>query len=175
MDSTPEAYAQAAVQARREGRGEDARQHAEQAVALCREQGLREKLARALMLVGQVMRDAGQPAAALKPYEEAAGISREVDSSLRYAHTLRHLADLHCDLGELDLAEKAYTEALGIYRSEPNPNPCDLANAVRAYAVLKDAAGAAEAARPLWQEARGLYEKLGIEEGVEECDARLRA
>ena len=170
---TIEQLAQEAAHARREGRFEDACLSAAKAVALCREVGSDQKLVRSLMLLGQIERDTGHRERALEHYEEAAAISRRVDTPLRFAHTLRHLADLHCELGNLALAEASYRESLGIYRSERGASPGDLANAVRGFAVLKDSAGASEQARVLWEEARGLYSNLGIENGVQECNARL--
>ena len=125
------------------------------------------------MLLGQIERDTAHRKRALKVYEEAAIISREVDQPLRFAHTVRHLADLHCELGSLNLAERFYNESLGIYRRERDATPVDLANAVRGYAIMKDSAGATEQARVLWEEARSLYSALGVEAGVNECNARL--
>ena len=170
---TIEQLAQEAVDARREGRLEDARLSAEKTVALCREAGLNQKLVRALMLLGQIERDTAHREKAVKFYEEATVISREVDEPLRFAHTVRHLADLHRELGSLDLAEGFYNESLAIYRRERDASPGDLANAVRGFAVMKDAAGASEQAKVLWEEARRLYSALGVDEGVEECNAHL--
>jgi tetratricopeptide (TPR) repeat protein len=168
-----EQLAQEAAHARREGRLEDARFRAAEAVAICREAGTNQKLARALMLLGQIERDTAHRETALQLYEEAAVISREVDQPLRVAHTVRHLADLHCEMGTLDVAEGFYNESLEIYRGERDASPGDLANAVRGFAVMKESAGASEEARVLWEEARTLYSALGLEEGVEECNARL--
>ena len=74
----------------------------------------------------------------------------------------------------LDLAEQLYEKTLAIQRHEPDTHPGNLANAVRAFAVLKDKAGKSDEGRPLWEEARGLYARLGVAEGVAECDERLR-
>jgi tetratricopeptide (TPR) repeat protein len=170
---TIEQLGQEAVQARREGRLADAYHSAEKAVALCREIGPKQSLVRALMFLGQIERDAARRESALIPYEEAAALSREVDEPLRIAHTLRHLGDLHCEMGRFDLAEGYYKESLGIYRKERVASPGDLANAVRGFALMKDAAGANEEAMVLWKEAGGLYKTLGIEEGVKECNTHL--
>ena len=76
-------------------------------------------------------------------------------------------------MGRFGLAEGHYKESLGIYRKERGASPGDLANAIRGFAVIKDAVGAKEEAMVLWEEARGLYKTLGIEEGVKECDSHL--
>jgi len=170
---TVEEFAQRAVAARRDGRLSDARRDAEAAVALCRQVGPPGKLVRALMLLGQIERDDKQRGKALQHYEEAAIISRKEEEPLRCAHTVRHLADLYCDMGKLDLAENCYQESLALYRDNKGASAGDLANAIRGFAVMKDAAGSSGEARPLWEEARDLYASLGVDEGVEECNARL--
>lgn len=172
-DSTIGQLGQEAVHARREGRLADARRTAGKAVELCREVGPKQRLVRSLMFLGQLKRDTAQRESALKLYEEAAALSREVDGPLRFAHTVRHLADLYCEVGRLDLVERFYKESLGIYRMQKGASPGDLANAVRGFAVMKDAAEANEEARALWEEARSLYSALGVEEGVEECNSHL--
>jgi hypothetical protein len=75
-------------------------------------------------------------------------------------------------------AEPCFNEALGIYRQEEKTHDLDLANAIRPLAILKESVGDASTAAPLWEEARSLYESLGIQEGVSECSkhlARLRS
>ncbi len=170
---TIEELAKLAVHARREGRLPDAIRNAEEAVALCRNGGDRTTLVRTLMLLGQIERDCEQSEKALEHYEEAVGLLGNEDDPLRYAHTVRHLADLYCELSKLELAEARYNEALAIYRRENGASPGDLANAVRGFAVMKDAAGSTEEARLLWEEACNLYADLGVKEGIAECSARL--
>jgi hypothetical protein len=48
-----------------------------------------------------------------------------------------------------------------------------LANAIRGFALLKEATGALRDARMLWEEARSLYAEAGVKEGVDECSTRL--
>ncbi|MEM1226142.1 MAG: tetratricopeptide repeat protein [Planctomycetota bacterium] len=166
-------YCQMASVARREGRPDDAKSSAEQAVILARASGNDAELVRALMMLGQVERDNDRHPEALKSYQEAVRLSRIVDPPTRFAHTLRHLGDLHTERGQLTEAETHYAEALDIYRTSDDTTPGDLANMLRAYAVMKDAAGSAVDARRLWTEARRLYQSLGIQEGVDECDTRI--
>ncbi len=156
-NTTVDQLALEATRARREERFTDARRHAEDAVALCRQVGRNRKLVRALMLLGQIERDTAQGERALELYEEAAAVSREVDRPLRVAHTVRHLGDLLRELGKLAPAEHCYKESLDIYRGEKDTSAGDLANAIRGFALLKDSAGAANEARALWDEARTLY------------------
>ena len=172
---TVKQLAQQAANARREGRLSEARRDAEDAVNLCRQVGTEERLVRVLMLLGQIERDSDENEKARRHYEEAVRHSRMHDEPARFAHTVRHLADLYCEEGEIDLAKASYEEALAIYRRDQNTSPGDLANAIRGFAVMKDAAGATEEARSLWEEARCIYASLGVEEGVEECSTRLRS
>ena len=162
-----------AGKARREGRLAEALADAEAVVALCRSKGASVLLVRALMFQGQIERDSKQNDRALRSYEEAVSLSREVDVPLRLGHTIRHLADLQCDVGHLEAADSLYRESLAIYRTQPKASPGDLANAVRAHAVLKDAMKMSCEARILWEEALALYDSIGLDEGVEECRSHL--
>ncbi len=164
-----------AAQARRENRLSDAYRDAEEAVRLSRLAGTRAGLSRALMMLGQIERDEDRAEHALPYYQEALSLCREEGDSLRLAHTVRHLADLHRGACRLDLAASCYDEALTLYRTDQRTSPLDLANAVRGFALLKDGRGETEEGRRLWAEACALYLAGGVEEGVEECRARLRA
>ena len=62
-----------------------------------------------------------------------------------------------------------------LYRGDPETEPLNLANALRGYALLKQALGDVEATRASFKEARELYAELGIDAGVEECDRCLGA
>ena len=172
-DNAIEIYGLRASQARREGRLIDAISNAKEAIALARKYDDDMKLVRALMLLGQVERDRARHSDAFVHYREAVNLSRTVDPPTRFAHVLRHLGDLYSDRGEFNEAETCYAEALDIYRTSEETTPGDLANVIRSYAVLKDAAGSVIEARNLWVEARLLYLSLGIQEGVDECDARI--
>jgi hypothetical protein len=68
------------------------------------------------------------------------------------------------------LAEPCYQEALGLYRSHGNSSSLDTANAIRSLAVLRW-----DQSRALWEKARTLYTALGIEAGVQESEARVKA
>jgi len=106
-------------------------------------------------------------------YEEASSLLRGSSNRLKFAHTVRHLGDVYTEQQDWSRAEPCFIEALDIYRSHPSPPTLDLANAIRAYAVLKSARGKHEEARELWAEAGQLYETAGISEGVEECKRRV--
>ncbi len=159
--------------ARRENRLDDAHRDLVEAVALCRQASADRELVQALKALGQIERDQGNGEAARLLYEEAVAICRGQDDPLTLAHTVRHLGDVHLDAGRMELAEPHYDEALVVLRSQEKTHPCELANAIRPLAILKDATGKGGDARRLWEEARGLYEAAGVQEGVDECSERL--
>ena len=163
---------EAAQLARREHRLADAHRDLVEAVRLCRQSGERRDLIRALKALGQIERDLGRGDAARPLYEEAVTISREDGDPLMLAHTIRHLGDIHRDAKRLADAELCYHEALALYRAHET-DPLDLANAIRPLAILKEATGKAEEARPLWEEARELCMAVNVQEAVAECAARL--
>jgi tetratricopeptide (TPR) repeat protein len=174
-----------ARQARREGRHHDAKRDLIEAVDLCRKSGARSELARALADLGQIERDLHHADAALEHYEEAVAIYRSKGSTkgstegsaegndLRLAHTVRHVGDIHRSAGHAALAEPCYDEALNLYRANPQTTPLDLANTIRGLAILKCDTVDAPRAVSLWTEARSLYAKAGVNEGVAESDRRL--
>lgn len=90
------------------------------------------------------------------------------------AHTIRHLGDLHRHAGRLELAEGSYGEAWTLYRGEETTHPCNLANAIRPLAILKERLRDVAEATRLWEEAKGLYTEGALQEGLDECSDRLR-
>jgi len=122
---------------------------------------------------GEQARKRGDLHAAQRHYEQAVAEMRTSGDQLKFAHTIRHLGDVHRQQKHWPEAEICYIEALGIYRTHPSPNALDVANAVRAYAVLKSDTGEDEEARPLWIESRDVYQSLGIQAGVDEYNRRF--
>jgi tetratricopeptide (TPR) repeat protein len=152
---------------------EDAHRHFTQAVAVGRRTGSSPALVRALKGLGQIERDLGRGDCGLPLYEEAIRICRSEGAALRLAHTVRHLDDIHQDAGRSELAEPCYREALAIYRSHGQTTPLDLANTLRPFAILQETLGQPEQAIDLWTEARDLYARLNLREGVAESTDHL--
>jgi ankyrin repeat protein len=144
---------------------DEARELFAAAAALAREGAARRELVEALKGLAQIARDHGRHDEALPFYEEAVSICRDVADPLLLAHTLRHLADLHHDGARDGLAGPLYAEALAIYRAADAP-PLDLANAIRALAIVKDS-------EELWEEAFHLYVATNVPPGVAETALRL--
>jgi len=163
-----------ALQARRENRFDDAKRDLVEAVALCRKADEPGELARALAGLGQIERDMHHNDAALRHYEEAVALYRDQGDPLKLAHAIRHVADIHRHVGNHRLAESCYDETLRIYREHPETSSLDLANALRGWALLKEAVGDIEEARARWQEAGRLYADVHVETGVTESNRRLK-
>ena len=159
--------------ARRQSRLSDSHRDSNEAVLLCRKNGDQDCLIRALRMLGQIERDKKQPERALPHYHEAVALCRREGGALRLAHSIRHLGDLLVELHRLDEAAKEYEAALAIYRQDPDTKPLDLANTMRAIAVMKEQLGAPQTARPYWEEARALYSASSVAQGVAECDLQL--
>ncbi len=128
-----------------------------------------------LIAEGRRARARGDRNTARKQYAAAAELYLQNGSTMAYAHTVRHIAEMWFEDAEFTPAHALLTEALELYRGSFETRVLDLANAVRPYALLKEATGELEAARILWEEARALYGSLRVAEGVTECDAHLRA
>lgn len=169
----PEPLLASGREARRQQRFDDARDLFAQAVAESRwtpDDGLR---ARALKGLGQAERDLRHYTTALKCYREAAAIEAEAGDELAWAHTVRHIADILRELKDWPGAESNYNDALAIYRRRADAPVLDHANALRGLALLKDQLGASEEALLMWQAAKCLYEKAGVEAGVSECESHI--
>ena len=158
---------------RREERLTEAREKLTEAASLCRQAGEQDTLILALGKLGHVETDAGNEDAAIEVYEEGVAICRDKGDSLALAHKIRHLGDIHRRAGRKEKANECYDEALRLYRSHDGPPTLDFANAVRPMAILQEEMGMQEEAKPLWQEARGLYTVVDAQVGVAECSRRL--
>lgn len=161
------------IEARRAGDSADALAAYAEAVALSRAANDTASLVQSLKGLGQILRDEGDKPAALERYAEAAAVCRELDDPLLQAHTVRHVADIQRELNLAVESEANYRRALAIYRSHPDTETLDLANAVRGYAVLQTAQDKRADAIALWQEAGELYERVWREPGSRYTRANL--
>jgi tetratricopeptide (TPR) repeat protein len=173
MSKTIEQLTDQATQDRRANKFGDAKRAWAEAVGLSRQANDMPGLIRALRGAAQIEHDLGRDDEALALYEEAVLLCGKHSQPLVLAHTIRHLGDIQRHLGQYRQAQASYEKALGIYQSEPEADPLDVANALRPFAILKEATGDLDGARNFWTEARGLYESLGIAAGVIECSDHL--
>ena len=144
-----------------------------EAVALARTAKDPMQLAQALTALGQIESDLQHTKEALRLYLEASTLYRTAKAWLKLAHTVRHIADICREQGLLKIAEPAYQEAMEIYRAHTDTPPLDLANALRGFALLKEAAGDPQTAMSLWEEAGKLYASVNVEAGMAESERRL--
>jgi tetratricopeptide (TPR) repeat protein len=159
--------------ARREGHAVDSRAIFIKAVRSAAEEGDRPSLAEALCGLGQAERDIGNLEAARHHYAGAAVLYREIGPPARLAYALRHEADILREAGLPVEAEPLYVEAEGIYRQQGEDAELDLANTLRGLALAYESTGKADAARSLFEQARALYAKCGVQAGVAECEEKL--
>lgn len=169
----PEILLAKGYEARRENLVEEARDLFAQAVAESKWIPNLDLRARALEALGQMECDLNHPSSALRHYREAAEIHRGQGHPLAQAHAIRQVADILRGQKMVPEAEVAYSEALAIYRGQPDTAPLDLANLLRGYAQLRDAAGDQEQALLFWMEASHLYETAGDKAGVAECKSQI--
>ena len=127
-----------------------------------------------LCAAGQFQRDLGNLAAASDAYSEAVEFFQHDQDHPQQAHAMRHQGDIERELHNLDVAEKLLKDALKIYENEKGASELCFANAQRSFALVQEARGEIDDAKPYWQAARKVYAKLAIKDGVAECDSRLK-
>lgn len=126
-----------------------------------------------LMLQAKEERRRGEVAAAEANYAKAASLADTRAEPHVRAHALRHVAELAAEQGAGERALTAAEEAIRLYAADPGRYRLNLANARRVRALAYAALGRTHESRDDWRAARELYEELGIEAGVAECDRRL--
>jgi tetratricopeptide (TPR) repeat protein len=160
-------------QARKENRLADSRAIFFKAVRSAAEEGDRPDLAEALCGLGQAEHGIGNLVPARHHYQGAAVLYREIGPPASLAYALRHEADIARELSLPTEAEPLYLEAEGIYRQLGARAELDLANTLRGLALAYESSGRADASRPLFEQARALYEKCNVRAGVAECEEKL--
>jgi len=173
MSDNPTFQIATGVQARREGRLDDAYHAYQQAADTSRASGKEEHLITALAGLGQIERDRGRLDQAQKHYAEALTLCRDQGFPLRTASVARHLGDIFRLNGQAQQAESLLSEAISLYRQSLDTKVLDLANAIRPLALFKTAEGDIDGARLLWQEAQILYSAVNVDAGAAECSSQL--
>ncbi|MBV9063857.1 MAG: tetratricopeptide repeat protein [Alphaproteobacteria bacterium] len=160
-------------QARRAGKKEEARAAFVRARDAAAAAGDSAGEAEAWCGLAQLAHDSGELASGADLYGRALPLFRGAGASERGAHTVRHIADVQREAGQFEEAERSYAEAMSIYRQNTEVSPLDIANALRGYALLKEAVGDTASARAMWEEAGELYQSFGVEAGVAESNKRI--
>ena len=117
----------------------------------------------------------GRAGDARNAYARAAALSRESGAPLLQAHALRHLSDLDRQADHLEQALAHAEQAAALYRANGKGTSADLANALRLKGLALDGLRKPEQARTVWTEARDLYARAEVADGVAECERRLDA
>ena len=162
-----------ARQARAIGDFTEAHDALSQALAQLRAAGMPPPAITVLTTLGQVARGMRDHELARRSYAEALALARDAGEPLQLAHVVRHFGDVLSEQHDWVAAEPCYDEALALYRANPTGPRLDLANALRAAAVLKGHMDQPMAARALWAQALPLYQQAGVEAGVTECQRHL--
>jgi tetratricopeptide (TPR) repeat protein len=111
---------------------------------------------------------------ALVLYAQAAEASRREGELMRWAHSLRHAAELALQMGEVDDARRDIGAVVSFYKVRDVAD-LEMANALRVAGLAGQAAGDFEGATASWKQALGLYERVGVAEGVAEAYRRIRS
>jgi len=127
-----------------------------------------------LAKAGKLARIRGEHAEALRCYVDAMAAFHEAGDLAGQMHHGRHAADLHRKLGNLEEAHVLISVTVGFYRENP-PSDLELANALRIAALVDESFEDDGRCAALWREAASLYEKVGVQEGVDEAEAHLKA
>ena len=98
------------------GRYENARDHAQECLAIAREFGIRERAASALLLLGYAANALGERVAAKQHFEESAALARELGDKSRLSFALNALAGHYQERNDLVAAEPLFEEALALAR-----------------------------------------------------------
>lgn len=109
---------------------------------------------------------------ARRDYAEAARLARSATDDGRLAYILRHLSDITRALDPAAALVQAQ-EAQRLCRSAAAN--LDLANATRLVALANAALSQDACALAAWREAGVLYSQIGVKEGADECERRIRA
>ena len=143
------------------------------ACEICKQTGATSELSVALGKLGHVALDLDRPNKARRLFEESVSAAGEADDPLRLAHALRHLGQVNHRLSRPESAARCYEEALDVYERAETAHPLDRANTLRPMAALRGELGDVEGARHLWREAAKLYQAVGVEAGIHECEAQI--
>lgn len=144
------------------------------ALELCEDYKVSKEKSKTLSLLANIQHYLGYQEESLKSYKDALSLAEEVSKPDQVAHITSHIADVEREVGSLKEAQSHYQKALEYYRANLGSHSLNRANALRGMALLKEKMVDYSDAKRLWKEAKVLYQKLKIEDGVRECASRLK-
>ena len=125
-----------------------------------------------LVALGKTARRRGRLDDAAEYYRRAVDAYDAAGEWMRGVHAARHLAEIELEAGRPEEASLRIAEVLLFFRGREIPR-LEMANALRVAALVDERRGFKDEARLLWSEARELYEREGVKDGVLEADRRL--
>jgi len=139
----------------------------EDSLAICRERGDREGIARSLNNLGNVVQDQGDYAAARAFYEECLPIARELRNRRGIAALLHNLADVADELGDHSAVRALYEESMSIMQELG-----DQAGISATLCTLGDLADRDHdfaSARAMYEEGLAISRELRDQRGIARC------
>ena len=147
------------------GSYENAREHAQECLAIARQFGIRERAASALLLLGYAADALGQRAVAQQHFEESAALARELGDKSRLSFALNALAGHHQESNDLETAEPLFEEALALAREIGDQDT--IAIGLPNLARLLVEKGAGERVQGLLREGLAIAHAIGSARGVQ--------
>lgn len=157
-----------------QNRLEEAIRELHSALELCEDYKVSKEKTRTLSLLANIQYYLGYKEASLKSYNDALKIAENELEEEQVAHIIRHVADVEQELGSLKESQSHYQRALKYYKANLSSHYLNRANALRGLALLKEKMLDKSDAKRLWKEAKVLYEKMKLQDGVTECLNRLK-
>jgi len=134
-----------------------------------------DSLGRVFHVYMQLEHDQGNFSIALDLCQKSLEYYRKTNDPANIAHSLRHVADLQREMGQDVDSESNYREVINIYRTNPKLNVGNLANALRGFALVLEQRDKITEAISTWEETKDLYQKCGIQAGVDEAEGKLES
>ena len=143
------------------GRYAEAQTYLEESLAIARELGNRQMVARVLQPLGLASLGQGNLPAARAYSEEALALARELGNQRELAAALNALAQLHRAEGELDKAEPLYRNVLALARELGDRE--SIAIALLNLAMVSIARGFGDPIRAMMREVSSIVDEIGSE------------
>ena len=160
-------------QLRNEGKIEEVVTLAENHLSLAQAQGNQAAEALFLKLFAQVHADQDNLRDALSYYKRLEKVYISLGDLPKQMHALRHIGSTFLALEEHQCAQKCLIQVVNAYEAQP-PHPLEVANTHRLYALALEKLENKTEAHTYWEQAKSIYQSLGIEEGVKECEGYLK-
>jgi tetratricopeptide (TPR) repeat protein len=132
-------------------------------------------LGRIFHIYMQLEYDQGNFSTALKFCQKSLEYYRKTDDHSKIVHSLRHIADLQREMGHDADSENNYREVIDIYRTNSKLHVGNLANALRGFGLVLEKRDKINEAISVWEETKELYQKSGIQAGVDEANDKVES